>query len=147
YSLKVYTLSILQESCCLADLAQILPHPVLDPRQCGGEVLQRVGDAEAEIAFSKCTERRAGEPGDSRFLKQRVGQFLRRPARLGDVRKHVKRTLRHAAGKPFDLVQPGNKSIASALELGAHFVDRRLVAAQRCDSGNLGETGGAGIRI
>src|SRR5208282_2475408 len=104
-------------------------------------------DAEAKIAFSVLAEGGAREAGDPGLFEQRVGQFLRQPAGLRDVRENVERAFRRTAGEAFDLVQAGNEGVAAALELSAHFVDRRLVAAQRCDSGNLCEAGGTGIRV
>src|SRR5208282_6752009 len=40
---------------------QVLPHPFFNPRQRLVQILQRVGDAEAEIAFSIPAEGGAGE--------------------------------------------------------------------------------------
>src|ERR1017187_8074294 len=68
--------------------AEVLPYPVFDFCQGRVQVLERVGYAEAEIAFSVFAEGGAGEAGYTCFFEQRVGQFLRRPAGLGDVREH-----------------------------------------------------------
>src|ERR1039457_1122562 len=89
-------------------------------------------------------ERGSRETSDTGLFEQRVGQFLRRPARLRNVGEGVERAFRHAAGETLDLVQPGDEDVASAFELGAHFVDRRLVSAKRFNPGNLREAGGAG---
>src|SRR5208282_145613 len=126
---------------------QVFSYPVFDPQQRRVQVLERIGYAEAEIAFSVFAERGAREAGNTGLFEQRVGQFLRRPAGLGDVRKHIECALRQAAGEAFDLVQAGDEGIAAALEFSAHFVDRGLVAAQCRNSGNLGEAGGAGGRV
>src|ERR1035437_6990789 len=104
--------------------AQILPYPVFDFCQGRVQVLERVGYAEGEMPFPLCAEGGAGEEGYSSLFEQRVGQLLRRPAGLGDVRKHVECAFRHAAGETFDLVQAGDEGIAAALEFSAHFVDR-----------------------
>src|ERR1700687_3990337 len=121
--------------------------PAIDQSESPDQVLERVGDAEAEIAFSVRAEGSAGEAGAAGLCEQRVGQFLRRPAGLSNVGEGVERAFRHEAGKAFDLFQAGDEDVAAVSELSVHLVDRGLIAAQRFDSGHLREAGGTGIRV
>ncbi len=80
--------------------AHVLPHPLLNLLQRRAQVFQRVGDAEAEIAFSVFAESGAGEAGYTGLFEQRIGQFLRRPSGLSDVREDVERAFGDTAGCP-----------------------------------------------
>ncbi len=126
---------------------QVFFCPVVNQNQSLVQILQRVGDAEAEVAFSVFAEGGAGESGDTGLIEQRVGQFLGRPAGFCNVGEGVERAFGRAAGEAFDLVQSRDEGIAAALEFSAHFVDRRLVAAQGFDSCHLREAGRAGNRV
>ena len=126
---------------------QILLRPGADAIECLLDVLDRVGHAEAQIALAEIAESGPGERGDAGVVEQRVGQFLRWPPGLLDVRENVERALGQAAGKTFDLVKTGDHHVASFLELGAHRLDRLLRSAQRLDPGDLREAGGAGVGV
>src|ERR1035437_2199366 len=101
---------------CVASLAQVLAYPLFNSRQGFVQVLQRVGDTEAEIAFSVCAEGGAGEAGDTGLFEQRVGQFLGRPAGLRNVGEGVERAFGDTAGEAFDLVETGDEDVAAVLE-------------------------------
>src|SRR5437667_7419414 len=111
------------------------------------DVFDRVGDAEAQIAFAEIAEGGPGQPGDAGVVEQRVRQFLRGPPGLLDVGENVKRAFGQAAGKTFDLVQTSDHHVAPPLKLGAHRISRGLRSAQRFAAGDLSEARGAGIGI
>src|ERR1700758_5066609 len=53
------------------------------------DVLDRVGDAEAQIAFAESAERGTGQGGHAHVAGERAGGFFRVPAGLRDVGKNV----------------------------------------------------------
>src|SRR5947199_10039881 len=59
---------------------QVLLRPTADPLERLLDVLDRVGDAETQIAFAEIAERGPGQRGDAGVVEQRVGQFLRWPS-------------------------------------------------------------------
>src|SRR3989442_12947876 len=105
---------------------QVLLRPGADAIERLLDVFDRVGHAEAQIAFAEVAKRSPRERGDAGVFEQRVGQFLRWPPGSLDVGENVERALRQAAGEPFDLVEAGDHNIPPFLELGAHRPDRLL---------------------
>jgi hypothetical protein len=83
---------------------QILLRPGRDAIERLLNVLDRVGDAEAQVAFAESAESGSGQRGDTCVIEQRVGQFLRWPARSRDVGKNIERTVGQTTGKTFDLI-------------------------------------------
>src|SRR5205807_4088237 len=91
---------------------QIFAGPIADAFKRFLDVLDRVGDAEAQIAFAEIAERGPRKCGDAGVIEQRIGQFLRWPAGLRNVGENVERALRQAAGKTFDLIKTSDHHIA-----------------------------------
>ena len=112
---------------------EILLGPLIDAIERRLQILQRISDAEAQVAFAEFPERCAGKRRDSSLFEKSIGKWLRLPSGLSDVRKNVERAVGHAAGKTFDLVQSSDEDIAAPPELGAHVIHRTLIAAQRLD--------------
>src|SRR5581483_4176224 len=56
--------------------AHVLLRPLLHAVEGCVDVLQRIGHAEAQVAFAEGAERRAGQRGDARVFQERVGNFL-----------------------------------------------------------------------
>src|SRR4029434_5735535 len=102
---------------------QILCRPGTDAIERLLDVLDRIGHAEAQIALAEVAESSPRERGDAGVIKQCVGQFLRWPPGLLDVRENVECALGDAAGKTFDLVKAGDHHVASLFEFGAHCLD------------------------
>src|SRR5208283_2275460 len=113
--------------------SEILLRPLVDALQRLLQILQRIGHAEAQVAFSVFAKGRSRKGCHSSLLQQRVRQRLRLPASLHDVGKNVECAFGHAAGEAFDLVQSRDEHIAPPLELSAHMINRTLVPAQRFD--------------
>src|SRR5208337_1694809 len=111
------------------------------------QVFEGIGHTEAQVAFAKFAEGRAGKPGDSSLIEQSIGQRLGLPSRLRNVREDVECALGLAATESLDLVQSSDENFAAVLELGAHVLDRTLIPGERLDTRNLGEAGGAGVGI
>src|SRR5260370_27029676 len=103
------------------------------------QVFKRIGNAEAQVAFSILAKRRAGETCDTGLLKQRVGQTLRSPACLLDIWKRVKGAMRQLATEAFDLVEARDEDVAPPVKLPAHSSDGALAAAQSFHTSDLGE--------
>src|ERR1700757_609153 len=102
---------------------QIFLCPGADAIECFLDILDRVGNAETQIAFPEFAERSAGQSRDAGVIEERVGQSLRRPPGRGDVRKNIKRAVRQLTGEPFDLVQSRDHHVAAFLEVVAHVID------------------------
>src|SRR5207253_3764706 len=110
---------------------QILVHPSSHAIQRLLDVLDRVRHAEAQIAFSETTEGSAGQRGNACLVEECVGQFLRWPSSLRDVRENVERTMRRAAGETLDFVKATDHHIAPFLKLRSHRINGFLRSAQR----------------
>src|SRR5207245_8761148 len=95
------------------------------------QVLQRIGHAEAQIAFSVIAKRRPRKTSYSGVIHQRISQLLRFPARLADIGEHVERALGNAAREALDPVEPSYKDAARLLKFRAHSIHRRTVARKR----------------
>src|SRR4029077_5341381 len=131
----------------IADKLQILIYPSLDAIERFLDVLDGIGHAEPQIAFAESAEGGAGERGDAGIVQECIGQFLRRPTCLLDVRKNVERAMRQTAGETFNFVETADHHVAPSLELGAHCIDRFLWPAQRFDTSDLTERRGARTRV
>ena len=53
--------------------SEILPGPLVEAIECLLQVFQRIGHAEAQVAFAEFAERRAGKRGYSGLLKESIG--------------------------------------------------------------------------
>src|SRR5579862_8087310 len=122
---------------------QILLRPLIDTVERLVKILHGIRHAEPQIAFAEFAECCSGKSCDSSLLQQRICQRLRLPSRLRDVREHIKRALRHAAGKAFDLVEAGYHHVPAGFELVAHMIDRTLISADGFDTRYLSKAGGA----
>src|ERR1019366_890189 len=83
---------------------QILLRPLIDAIQRLLKILDGIGNTEPQITFTEGAERRSRQPRDSRVVKQRVRQLLRRPSGLLDIGEGIKRALRQPAGESLDLI-------------------------------------------
>src|SRR5436853_6332010 len=81
-------------TCYLSLVSKIFLCPGADAIERLLDVLDRVGHAEAQIAFAEVAEGGPGQSGDASFVQQRVGQFLGWPSGLLDVRENVERAFR-----------------------------------------------------
>jgi len=63
----------------------VLLRPGADAIECLLDILDRVGHAEAQVAFAEIAEGGTGQRGDAGIVEQRVGQFLRSPPGSLDV--------------------------------------------------------------
>src|SRR4029077_16979383 len=126
---------------------QVLCRPLIDAVEGLVQVLEGIGDAEAQEAFSEVTERGTGKTRDACLFEDRIGELFRRPAGLRDVRESVEGALRHAARESFYLIQTRDEDIAATLELVAHVIDGGLVSAESFDARDLRKARGAGVRI
>ena len=63
-------------------VTEVLLRPLVDAFEGLLQVLQRIGNAEAQVAFAEFAEGGAGKRGHSSLLQQRIGQLLRFPSRL-----------------------------------------------------------------
>src|SRR3984957_17061821 len=79
--------------------SQILARPLIDAVQRLLQIFQRIGYAEAQVAFSELAEGCAGKRGDAGLLQQCVSQRLRFPSRLRDIGKSVECPFRFGARK------------------------------------------------
>src|ERR1035437_10874015 len=78
-----------QNSGLVRGSLEILLRPLVDALQRLFEILERIGHAEAQVAFAEMAECRAGKRRHAGLLQQSVGQRLGFPSRPGDVREHV----------------------------------------------------------
>src|SRR5271165_4082079 len=83
---------------------QILLRPLLNALESKLNVLDRIRHAEPQVALAKRPERGSRQRGHSCLFQQRVGQLLRRPARLLDIRKRIERALGQTARESLDLI-------------------------------------------
>src|SRR5260370_6510347 len=102
---------------------EILLRPSFDPFQRFLQVLERIGNAEPQVAFSVGAEGGAAKPGHACLLEQRVGHFLGSPAGGPDAGESVKSAFGNTAMEARDLIDPLHKVIAAPLELTAHVLD------------------------
>src|SRR5271166_3695947 len=123
---------------------QMLLRPLIDTVQCLLKVLNGIRGTEAQVSLAEGAKRRARQPRYSGVLEQRVGQLLRRPARLLDIGEGVKRALGQPAGESFDLIDAAYEHVPAALKLLPHLLRLTLVAAHRLDAGYLSEGGRTG---
>src|SRR5579864_7770670 len=127
-----------------ADLRlQVLFCPVANTLKRFVQVLHGVGNAEAQVAFTKLSERRTGETRHACFIQQSFRQFLGCPASLLYIRESVERAVREAAAKALDIVQTGDELIAPRMELLTHVVNGCLIALERFHGRHLGKAGAA----
>src|SRR5271157_1368839 len=123
---------------------QMLLRPLIDAIQRLLKVLDGIRGTEAQITLAEGAERRSRQSGYSRVLEQRIGQLLRRPACLLDIREGIKRAFGQPAGESLDLIDATYKHVSAALKLPAHLFRLALVAAHRLDARYLGEGGCTG---
>src|SRR5271167_3346881 len=83
---------------------QMLLRPLIDAIQRLLQIFDGIRSAEAQVTLTEGAKRRSRQPGYSRVLEQGVGQLLRRPAGLLDIRKGVKRAFGQPAGESLDLI-------------------------------------------
>src|SRR5438045_2640170 len=84
------------------------------------EVLNGIGDAEANVSFAMRAECGAGEARHPGLLQQRGREVFGAPAGFRDVREDVKSALGHAAGEARNVVQSLDKAVAAAAEFFFH---------------------------
>src|SRR5579864_2489235 len=112
--IRVYSRnSRLKFSCSL----QVLLSPAINTLKRFVQVLHGVGNAEAQIAFAKFAERRAGKTCHTGFVQHCFRQLFRCPSCLLHVGKSIERAMRQATAEAFDVVQAGDEFIAPRVEL------------------------------
>src|SRR5215471_12081941 len=126
---------------------QVLLRPLIHTFESCLQVLQGVGNAEAEIPFPERPEGSPGECRNASLFKKGVRQRFRLPSGSCDVRKYVERAFWQAAREPLDLVQARNKDVAPSLKFISHAVDRTLVATNRLNPRHLRKASRARIRV